>query len=707
MKTRIPWRALCAAFLFVVVASLGVLADGVILPDHPEHGWLSIVYHHVSVDVQDGVVVTHVDQLFRNDTGRDLEGRYVFPLPPGAIVSSFAMWVDGEAMEGTVLPADEARAIYEDFVRRAIDPALLEYVGRDTLSARIFPIPAGDERRIEISYTELLAADQGLHRYRYPLDTERFSARALESLKIDIRIETSAPLRAIYSPTHALSVSRANDHLATVAHQDQDVLPTSDFFLYYSVQPERMGMTLLTYRTPGEDGYFLFIATPPATTEVASIPKDIVLILDQSGSMSGEKIEQAKRALVFILQNLNPGDRFAVVAFSDVATALHASLVPASSDYVVPATAWVERLQADSGTHIDEALQLGFSFFEANDRPRFLVFLTDGEATVGETDTLVIAEHSRSANTTAARLFNFGVGYDVNTVLLDQLAQENRGTSSYVLPGENLEVVLSSFYRRIASPVLADPILEVSSVETIDVFPRVLPDLFRGSQLLILGRYCGAGESEIRLSGEVNGIRTTYSVTRPFPETELGASFLPRLWAGRRIAALLDQIRLYGESDELVDAVIKLSTTYGIITPYTSFLVDDTKAYSAEEMADAVRAATAPPTGASAVQGSAALRTLSEAETVQTGTEQVRAVEDRTYFLRDGIWVDSTHTDEETIRIAAYSEAYFDLVTHLPWIAPHLAVGEWVIVRAGTAYVQIDEEGLEELTEEIVDSLTG
>jgi len=708
MQRRVSWLVLLALMAWMVGFSVSALADGMIIPERPDRGWLSIVYHDVEVTIRDGVVTTHVDQLFRNDTGSDLEGQYVFPLPIGAVVSSFTMWVDGEALEAQILDADEARAIYEDYVRRAIDPALLEYVGRGALSARIFPIPANGERRIEITYSELLSAEGGTYRYRYPLDTERFSARPLERVSISVDVQTTSPLSAVYSPTHALSVVRVSDLAATGLYEDANVLPAQDFLLYYSVKAEAMGMTMLTYRVPGEDGTFLLIVTPPElAASAAAIPKDLVFVLDTSGSMSGEKIEQAKQALQFILENLNPDDRFAVVGFSDVSTALQTELAPVSATSISQATSWVSRMFAAGGTNIDDALRLAFSLFEANERPRFLIFLTDGEPTVGEVDPVTIAEHALAANASDARMFVFGVGTDVNTILLDQLAQENRGTTTYVLPGENLEVVLSGFYRKIASPVLADLVLTIEGVDVFDIYPVALPDIFRGTQLLVLGRYQGEGEARITVSGSADGVKTAYTTLQTFPDASLENVFLPRLWAGRKISYLLNQIRLYGESDELVDSVIALSRRYGIITPYTSFLVDEGATYSAEEAADAVRqTAAAPAVGGQAVQASTALKDLSEAETVQSGVEGVRIVEDRTYFFRDDIWVDSSYVDEETIDIALYRDAYFELTGIVPWIGPHLAIGEAVVIRVGEAFLRIAEEGAEELTDDIIAALT-
>lgn len=713
MQRRFFGSVLLVSICLVAAFAVSTLADGVILPDEPEYGWLSVMYHDVDIVIRDGVATTHIDQSFRNDTGRDVEGQYIFPLPPGAVVSSFTMWVDGEALEAQVLDADEARAIYEDFVRRAIDPALLEYIGRDAVSARIFPIPAGGERRIEITYTELLAAESGTYRYRYPLDTERFSASLLERVSISVDLQTSAPLKAVYSPSHELELVRSGGNAAEVAYEDAHVRPSKDFFLYYSVSQDAMGMTLLTYRAPDEGGYFLLIVTPPeqASYDIA-IPKDLVFVLDTSGSMSGEKIEQAKVALRFILDNLNPEDRFAIVAFAEASQTLQTELVSVSADNIAQAKSWISMLSASGGTNIDEALPLGLSLFEVNDRPQFLVFLTDGEPTVGEEDPVKIAAHALAANDTNARLFTFGVGYNVNTVLLDQLAQENRGTTTYVLPGENLEVTVSAFYRKIASPVLADLQLDIAGVTSVDeidvydLYPVDLPDMFRGSQLLILGRYRGEGDTLITLSGNADGIDTSFSTMATFSDLALEDVFLPRLWAGRRISYLLNQIRLYGESDELVDAIIELSTRYGIITPYTSFLVDE-DGLSYEEAADAIRtSAAAPASGMNAVVGSSSLQALSEAETVQAEVEGVRIVEERTYFFRNDVWVDSEYEDEETMDILIYSTAYFDLTDIVSWIAPHLALGEHIIIRVGDIYVQIGNDGLETLSQDQIGLLS-
>ena len=685
----------CTALCVLSLAAPS-LADGMIVPDDPARGGLVIVTHDVEVAARDGLVTTRVDQVFRNPNPYDIEGRYVFPVPAGAAVASFAMWVDGQVLEARLLGADEARDIYEDYVRRAIDPALLEYVGRDALSARIFPIPAGGERRIEIVYSELLAADGGLFRYRYPLDTERFSVRPLERVRIAVDLMTSQPLAAVYSPSHEFAIVRSDARSASLVYEAADVRPAQDFVLYYAASPSALGASLLAYHAPGDDGFFLLIVTPPDLGDAPALAKDLVLVLDRSGSMSGEKIEQAKRALRYVVENLNPEDRFAVVAFSDATRALYPSLVAASPQSIAEACSWIDAMSASGGTNLDLALTQALGLFGDSERPGFLVFLTDGEPTVGETDSVRIATHAVIANKAGARLFPFGVGYDVNAALLDQLALENHGTTTYVAPGEDLDLALSSFYRKIAFPVLSDVAVTIDGVRTYDVLPRVLPDLFSGTQLLVLGRFQGSGDARIRVSGQAIGGARTYEFVATFPSLAMSEPTLPRVWAGRRIASLLDQIRLYGESDELVDEIIALSRRYGVITPYTSFLVEEGD-LSDEAAADAVYRAAAPTSGAAAVQSATALKNLAESAAAQEAHEAVRVVDDRAYFLRDGVWTDSLYAGEPTIDIRAYSDAYFDLLGLLPWIAPQLAIGDRLIVRVGEVYVRISPEGMETL----------
>ncbi len=278
-------------------------ADGIIVP-RPRPGRpapplrsLSIRYHRVMVTIEDGVATTRLDQVFVNDGAEDLEGEYLFPLPEGASVTNYAMWADGRRLEAQVLDADEARRIYEDIVRQQQDPALLEYAGRNALRARIYPIPARGEKRVELEYREILPREGGLVRYLYPLNTEKFSSRPLEETSVTLTVRSRTDIKAIYSPSHQIDVQRSDASTAQVVYRERDVLPDRDFVLYYGLGDGDLGVNLISYKPDGDDGYFLLLLSPPQAAAVTEIvARDVILVLDVSGSMRGEKMEQARGA---------------------------------------------------------------------------------------------------------------------------------------------------------------------------------------------------------------------------------------------------------------------------------------------------------------------------------------------------------------------------------------------------------------------------
>jgi len=643
-------------------------------------------------------VTTHVDQEFRNDYDYPLEGTYLFPLPPGAVVQGFAMWADGEPIEGRVLPADEAREIYLSYLRQHRDPALLEYVGRDTFQARVFPIPPGESRRIELEYVELLRPDADLYRYRYPLDTERFSAQPLEEVKIEVEFADARALSTVYSPTHKVTVERPSPAFVRVTYTARNVLPGKDFLLYYSFTEDVVGADLITFRTGEEDGWFLLLLTPARVREEASLPKDLVLVIDRSGSMEGRKIEQARQAAKFILEHLGEGDRFGVITFNEEVVPLTEGLALATPARVVAAVTAVSEIYADGWTNIHGALLQAMEWLSPSDRPQYVIFLTDGLPTAGPTDTATIVQDVTTANTAGARLFAFGVGYDVDTQLLDLLAQHNRGTTTYVIPDEDLEHALSSFYLKIAEPALTDPELEVQGVALYDMYPRELPDLFYGSQLSLVGRVSGSGVARVVLSGRRGGGRETIAFEWEFPEEAAEGSFLPRLWAARKIGHLLKVILLMGESQELVGQIVELATRYGIATPYTSFLVEEEERWAIPPAATS---------GAAPVMAARSTQKLAEAELAEE-LATVREVEGRIFLLIDGVWTESTYEDgTDTLDIEYLSDAYFQLLSELPELGPVLALGEEVVFQLGDTFVHVGPTGLTELSPERIAKLKG
>ena len=703
-------------FILAFVVVNPVVADGIIIIDPPPqpppdwNTWLTIRYHRVTVSIIDQVATTKVDQVFRNDGLIADEGVYVFPLPPDAVVRDFVMWIDGQPVEGEILPAHKARDIYEGYVRRQRDPALLEYVGRDAVRARIFPIPPGEERRIQLEYTQVLPVENNLTYFRYPLDTERFSNLPLEQVSIHVDIASQSDLRAIYSPSHQndIVITRYGSQRASISYEASYILPAQDFELYIGTAATDIGINLLTYQTGTEDGFFLLMLAPTLETR-RIIPRDIVLVLDTSGSMDGEKLEQAKSALIYILKHLNPADRFNVIAFSsDVRT--YARALQSTED-VDRAIDWVYSLEALGGTNIYLALSEALAQANPN-RPAVIIFMTDGLPTEGIVDEQSLLDTLTQEAPASARIFPFGVGYDVNTLFLDQLAQDHKGRPAYVEPDERIDENVSSFYARIQSPLLTNIDLDFYGMRTYDLYPNPLPDLYAGTQLIVTGRFTGSGRPSIRLTGEVDGQRQVFTYEgniTPNRQTE----FVPRLWAARKIGYLLTQIRLHGENREWVDAVVTLSLRYGIITPYTSFLVEEPghtltsegRDRAAQEFTQSLEAAPMASSGEKAVEDAKMREELGAADAAPSAGEMlpannhghntapihgIRYVGEKTFLCDAEICIDTLFIPDQMTpqEIVFMSETYWQLLEKHPEFTAYFSVGKesYFVAADGTSY---------------------
>lgn len=712
-------RRLAVSLLALLMLAAGFLrptaahADGVIIveppicdPACPEPirvgDQLVIKSHRVDVTIADQVATTRIDQVFHNPNDWVAEGIYVFPIPEGATVDKFTMWVDGEPVEAKLLEAAEARRIYDDIVRSMRDPALLEYAGRGAIQANVFPIAPGEDRRIQIEYQEVLTVEAGLVQYRYPLNTERFSAQPLEQVSVRVQVESNDPIRAIYSPSHDIAVDRRGETAFVAGWEASQVTPNTDFELIYTVSPDRIGANLLSYVDPTDGkGYFMLLAAPGVTAAQPTVAKDVVVVLDTSGSMEGEKIEQAKEALIYVLEHLNPEDRFNVVEFSTGVRVYANELQPASA--APEAVTWARGLTATGGTDINRALLEGMAMVRP-ERPTYVLFLTDGLPTEGEVDPTRILQNVGDAAPENVRLFAFGVGYDVDTVLLDSLAQAHHGAGSYVQPGEPLDEAVSAFYARLSTPVLTDVSLTIEGVRVEEVFPEPLPDLFAGTQLVVVGTYRAGGPATLTLSGEVNGQPQTYVYEGQRFATTAGDDFLPRLWATRKIGYLLNQIRLNGEREEWVRAIVDLSIRFGIVTPYTSYLITEDDIFTEEgrqaaAQAESERLAAAPTqvSGAQAVEAADAANEMAggadgDAKAAAPAAEYadaVRIVGPRAFAFKDGVWIETVYDPStmETVKVQFLSDDYFKLLERFPDLGEAFALGDRVIaVSNGIAF---------------------
>jgi Ca-activated chloride channel family protein len=739
----------------------GLRADGLIVVHRPPPGFvpaahvpyafapLEVKYHHVTVKIADQVAVTEVDQVFHNPNAQRLEGDYLFPIPRGAQIDAFSMDVNGKMTEAELLDADKARKIYEDIVRRMKDPALLEYAGQGLFKVRIFPIEPRSDKRVRLKYTQLLRADGGLFGYTYPLNTEKFSAQPIKEVSVKVEIETKQPLKAVYCASHTVEVKRGGDRRAVVGFETRDARPDTDFQVFYSVEAKSdVGINVLTYQdgADAEGGYFALMAAPSeAMADDRVVRKDVVFVLDTSGSMSSDgKLDQAKRALAFCLQNLNDGDRFELVRFSTEAEALFGQLRDASGENRKKADEFVRSLKPIGGTAIEEALMAALGPADGpadKDRPCVVIFLTDGRPTVGTTDEKALLEKLvKRLDGRTIRVFCFGIGTDVNTHLLDSIAEKTRAASQYVLPQEDLELKLSSFYAKINLPVLANLELVFSGpVRFSKMYPSVLPDLFKGDQLLVIGRYRGDGDAAVTIKGTVNGRAMSFTHEAAFASKSTESAFLPRLWATRRVGFLLDEIRLRGESKELRDEVADLARRYGIVTPYTAYLiVEDEKrrdvamdartlqvfAGNASAQAESTRMydeVRLSKSGDAAVGGAQALdrlrraanaaapaeanafawrgqtgRSAEGAETVRATmqNQQVRHVRGRTFYQNGAQWVDAlaqTRPSARRVQVRFNSDEYFDLARRNADVSQWLSLGRNMqVLVADTLYEVVE-----------------
>jgi len=680
-------------FGFLVLLSLAfsagrLLADGFIIPHPPRPGDvvppLTVKYHRVRVEISQQVAKTTIDQVFLNNFAGDIEGTYIFPLPEQASISEFAMWVGEQKISGEILDAKQARRVYEDIVRRLKDPAILEYIGRNMFRARVFPIPGRGEKRIQLSYTEILKSENNFVRYRYPLNTEQFSYEPVKEVSLSVKISSPVPISNIYSPTHKISVHKEAEGRATAGFEEANTKPDKDFILYYTLSPDDVGLSLINWAGP-EDHYFMLLAAPRyAAPKEKVVNKNLIFVLDSSGSMSGPKIIQAKEAARFIINHLNENDRFSIIDFDDGVSLFAPEIEPARAQNRDKALKFIADIRDSGGTNINDALLKALRLAQAGDRPNYILFLTDGLPTVGLTETGEILKNIAAANETKARIFVFGLGNDVNTELLDKISLENRGTSVYVGENENIEVELSNYYEKISAPLLSDLDLSLTGISVRDVYPKTLPDLFKGSQLVLVGKYDGPGPATVILKGRVGKEEKKFVLENQKFLKDDAYNFLPRLWATRRIGYLLEEIRLHGAAAELVDEVKKLGLKFGIVTPYTSFLVTEkermTIPAAAPEAQDALAARRV--SGAGAVKLASATQAMKfEDRAAQTASELIRFKDDKTFYLRNGIWVDSIYKEDGPVKEIKYnSDEFFRLLAEKPGLAKYLSVAAKLVV---------------------------
>jgi len=514
--------------------------------------------------VVDQVAQVQVTQSFVNTGSAQMEVAFVFPIPYDGAIERMTFMVDGKEYDAKLLAKDEARRIYEGYVRRNQDPALLEWVGYGMFQTSVFPVPPGAERKVSLKFSQLLRKDQKLTDLMIPLSTAKYTSAPVEKLSISATIESSHEIKSVYSPTHAVNVQRPDNKHAVVKFEATQTVPTSDFRLLYDVADGSLGASVISYRPDtGDEGYFLLLASPDIKAPSDERPaKTVIFVVDRSGSMSGKKIEQAKEALKFVLNNLRQGDTFNIVAYDSN----------------------VESFKPELQKYDDETRKAALGMIKDDSRPNFVFFLTDGLPTAGETNEAKIVANTLQGNLVRTRLINLGVGYDVNSRLLDRLARDNFGQSGYVRPDENIKAHVSRLYSKMSAPVMTNVTVKVDiegagsdSGGVSRVYPKAVYDLFAGEQLVMVGRYKKYGGGKITIAGKVGKEERKHDFPGSFMERsgDQSFAFVEKLWAMRRIGEIIDEMDLKGKNEELLKELVGLSTKHGILTPYTSFLADE------------------------------------------------------------------------------------------------------------------------------------
>lgn len=540
----------------------------------------------VNARIEDQVARTQVTQTFVNTGNRTMEVCFAFPLPYDGAIDQLTFMVDGKEFAGKLLPADEARRIYEGYIRRNQDPALLEWMGTGMFQTSIFPVPPNAERTVTLKYSQLLRKDQKLTDFLFPLSTAKYTSTPIETLKFDLSLTSRFPIKSIYSPTHPVTIEKQGEKHARIQLEAKDRVPTTDFRLFFDTNEGKLGASLLSYwPEDADEGFFLLLASPRIKSEDQKpTPKTVIFTVDRSGSMSGKKIEQARNALRFVLNNLSEGDLFNIIAYDSDVESFRPELERFNDQTRQEALAFVDGIYAGGSTAIDAALKTSLSMIQDESRPSYIVFLTDGKPTAGETNEMKIVENARQVNGRKARIISLGVGYDVNSRMLDRLTAENRGQSQYVRPDEDLEVHVSRLYNNIAAPVLTEVEIDYlfdkkdeASQWVNRIYPAKVFEIFAGQQLVVTGRYRQAGAAKIRISGQVGEEKQKFSFPATFVKQSYNESnsFVEKLWAMRRIGEIIDELDLRGKNPELIEELVGLSTKHGILTPYTSFLADD------------------------------------------------------------------------------------------------------------------------------------
>ena len=680
----------------------------------------------VRVTLADRVLRYEVVETFQNRGGNLGEADYVFPLPTNAAFEDVRLEINGELVAGETMDAGKARAEYERIVREQRDPALVEWMGAGLLRARIFPFPAGEKRSVAVRYQQVAPREGDALRveFRRP---DADSERSRNTLELELPVNGYGEP---YSPTHDVAVHREGNHrIVELRGNARDVV-----VLIPVPRNSAASIGVWTHAASSQEKFALVTVAPPAAS-APSAARDVTFVLDVSGSMSGVKLAQAKAAGRQLLNTLNVDDRFRMVDFSTDVHTFRDNFIFATRANIEAAQQYLENLRPEGSTNISGALDdaLDAARRQSSERLSLVLFVTDGEPTVGLRNASAIADSVRAWRG-RVRLFTFGLGADVNSSLVEQLALNGRGLAHFVRPDESVERMVTLVASRLQRPIVTDVRIEGEGVRLIQQYPAAPTDLYAGQELVLMTRYEGSGSGSIRVTGQGANGRVEWRTAVQFPDRSNANAFVPRLWATQRIGWLSAERRRDGGSAELDDELRTLGLRYGIPTELTSYMVrepgvgvaggsvrrEDRRASNsvlsgavaaaapmampmqsmvatdAEKRRAAPQAAFESAKVASAqrdVRSVATLDSLADAAAKSEGESAgtTRNLSGRSFRLQQGVWTDarllrSDFSKTWTINVQAYSPAWFALLRAVPSLKDALSLGD-KLRMAGTAVV--------------------
>jgi len=577
------WLAIIALFVMSVHAG----ATGALyvrpLNSNQTYQQMTIKTFDATAMIENQVATTTVDQVFHNSLTANVESTFIFPLPEGAVITEMAYWFNGKKYTASIRVKEEAQKMYDQKIRKFIDPALLQYFGDNVFKLNIAPIAPNTDVRFTITYIEYLPYEYGKIQYSFLLKTTGLSPIPLERVSLNIRTKTTSTIREIVSQSHGNTpenkVTKISDREYSIIYGDENFLPDRDYTLQFEYQRDGVEMNVVTYNplasdSIGTDGYFATCIIPPdSLTASLGESRTIVFTADVSSSMEGERIEKLKQALYEFLKRLQSNDNFNVVVFSTNVIMFQPTIVKATSENIEKARQFVYSIGAAGLTNIDEALKATINLDFKEGENNSTIFITDGMPSWGELDIEKIINTSKELNKGKTRIYVYGIGNEPSKEFLKELAAVNGGYAMFITNTDSMSIIVQNHLERISRPVLTDLSIEYGDLPIYDAYPQKLPDLFYGNQITQVGRFKQGGDYTVLLKGKIRNEPFVLSKVISFASQQ-GNKSVSRIWAKTKIDFLLQEIGKYGEKKELVNAVIDLSTRFNILTKYTALYAD-------------------------------------------------------------------------------------------------------------------------------------